>query len=435
MSDTGPKHILVDYGRRSYAFGLRWFVLEEDEQARKAAQAFLKQPGSGYDMFAERKGIYPQYALASSASGLKAGALCAASIVADLFADESWLYVAEIEGAIWITCGREHRIMPGTGDQIFTDVDAAKDAFFKLNPARFKSLVIPASWKQDFYSEQTTGMMAASIDVSNLKDIFQKPSKTTARLENARGGAVGLPALLGGVALMAILAVGWMVFDPFSPSGPSPEEQAEQARLLAEQARLQQEAIYAQLDADRPWELLPPPKGLVEGCLAGLRSMPLTPAGYAFNGGECSAGTVTTSYTRAQSFPSWLREWGQARPEIQIDIDLETSDSFLTSAWEAPPERGPEEIEDYITLARFLNESALLIAGTMSYTQPVQYTYEEYPDYVPLYGVSDLTITTTQPGQWVAALDRLPGIAITTVRLDPDTTTYTLEGKLYVNNR
>jgi hypothetical protein len=424
--ETAPKHILVDYGRRSYAFGLRWFIAEEDESARKAAVTFVKKTGSDFDLFAERKGDYPQYAIAASNEGLKSGAISAAAVVADMMGEGSWLYVAEIQGTIWMTYGRDGRIMP-QGDQVYNDEEEAKRAFEELEPARWKNLLIPPSWKNE-------GLVSGSVETSDITDIFQQSSKKTARLEALSSSGTVVKAALAIVLLAGLGFGGYMVINP-GQEGPTPEEQEKERQRLTDEANRQRQLIYDQLDANKPWQTSPLANLIIERCFQEIQTMPLSPAGYIYAGGECSNGSVTSSYQRGNSFPGWLREWGQNAPDFQVNIDLETSDAFLTKSWDALPERGTEELADYITMVRFLNESALLIEGQMSYTQPIEYKYEEHPEYIPLYGVSDLTITTPQPQQWQLALERLPGIVVNTVRIDTDGAMYTLEGQIYVQNR
>jgi Pilin accessory protein (PilO) len=424
--ETAPKHILVDYGRRSYAFGLRWFIAEEDESARKAAINFVKKTGSDFDLFAERKGDYPQYAIAASNEGLKSGAISAAAVVADMMGEGSWLYVAEIQGTIWMTYGRDGRIMP-QGDQVYNDVDEAKNAFEELEPTRWKNLLIPASWKDE-------GLVSGSVETSDITDIFQQSGKKPARLESLSSQGAVIKAVLA-VAVLAGMGFGAYTLLAPGEQGPTPEELAAQTAEIERIAKEQQEATYAQLDANKPWQASPQAPQIITVCAEQLQSMPLQPAGYVYGGGECSNGSVTATYQRGSSLPTWLREWGQNAPEFQVNIDMETSDAFLTKSWEPLPERGVEELADYITMVQFLNESALLINGQMSYTQPIEYKYEEHPEYIPLYGVSDLTIITPQPQQWQLALERLPGIVINTVRIDTDGAIYTLEGQIYVKNR
>lgn len=431
--DTTPQHLLVEYGRRSYAFGLQWFFAEEDEPVRKQALAFIRRSDSGFDLFGERKGEFPQYTIASSQGGLKAGAIAAASMIADIMPNESWLYVAKIQDSIWITYGRDGRIM-AEGDKVYADEQAAKLAFQALEPGSWKSLTVPQDWKSDLFGDAADGGFGDSVETSDLKDIFQRPGANTVRLQalsstNTIVKAAMLAVLLGGVAFGA-----WYFLMP-TTDGPTPEELALQAQQLEELAQQDKDRIFAELDANKPWEQSPQAPAVIAQCLDTLREMPISPAGYLYESAECTAGTVTATYQRNQSFPGWLREWGQDHPDFQVDVDLETSNAFISTGWEQPPARGPETLSDYVEMLRFLNESALLIAGEMAYTQPVQFVYDEYPDYVPLYGTSDLTITTTEPEQWQLALERLPGVVINTVRRQAEQQSYTLEGHIYVSNR
>ena len=431
--DTSSKHILVDYGRRTYAFGLQWFFGEEDEPTRKQAISFIRRSGNTFDLFGERKGEYPQYTVASSIDGFKPGIIAAASIVAERVDGKGWLYVAEIENAYWITYGRDNRIM-AEGDRIYTSEIEARAAFEALEPSRWPYLAIPKRWKDEMYADRDIGLTDLSVEISDVKELFQHPVKELVRLEALSATATIVKGGLLAVLLSGAAFLGWSFLAP-GPTGPTPEEQAAEAQRLAQLAQQEQERIFAELDASRPWEEVPPAPAFIDGCMAALRAMPLAPARYVYESAECAAGTITGSYQRGTSYPSWLREWSAQHPEFEVDINIETAAAFISRTWEAPGPRGPETLATYVTLTRFLNESALLIPGQMTYTQPVVWTYEEYPEYVPLYGVSDLTITTSEPEQWRLALERLPGITITTVRRQADDASYIMEGQIYVSNR
>lgn len=436
-----PKHLLVDYGRRSYAFGLPWFSADEEEPTRKQALAFIKKLKSNFDLLAERKGEFPQYTIASNEEGMKAGAISAASIVADMVPTEDWLYVAEIEDAVWITYGRDGLIMP-EGDKIYTDVTEAKAAFEKLNPARWKTLAVPSSWHRDMFHRDgdTDGLITSDIEESSLQDIFQSPSKTTARLQAVSNVGTIIKATLGILIIGAVSYFAYQLLTP-EPTGPTPAEVAQQQAIIQQQAEQEKERIFAELDDNKPWQLQSTALNVMENCLTELLDMPLQPAGYQLGEAECRAGVdeqptnVVGVYTREESFPSWLREWSLTNPGFQVDIDLETSGGIITHIADSAPARGPEELADYRTMQQFLVETDLLIDGGMTYTQPVQYTYDEYPDYVPLYGTSDLRISTPQPNQWKLALSSIPGVVINNVRLNVNGMEYTIEGQIYVSTR
>lgn len=436
-----PKHLLVDYGRRSYAFGLPWFTADEEEPTRKQAVAFIKGIDSNFDLLAERKGEYPQYTIAASEEGMRAGAISAASIVAEMVPTEDWLYVAEIEEAIWITYGRDGLIMPD-GDKIYTDVEEAKAAFEELNPTRWKTLSIPGSWQKEMFhrKDDQDALITSDIEESSLQDIFQSPSKLTARLQAVSNTATLLKAFLGISALAVVGYFGYQAFFP-EPEGPTPAQIQQQQQMIIEQQRQDKERIFAELDANKPWILQPRSIQAMDTCLAEILDMPLEPAGYGMMATECRPGVdgnptnVVGSYNRQESYPSWLREWSLTNPDFRVDIDLETSGGIITHTAETHTPRGPEELTDYRTMQQFLVETDLLIEGGMTYTQPIQYTYDEYPDYIPLYGTSDLRIATPQPEQWKLALSNVPGVVINRIQMDVNSMEYIIEGQIYVSTR
>jgi hypothetical protein len=432
--ETKPTYLLVDYSRRSYAFGLPWFSSDEEEPTKKQAISLIKRVQRNYDLIGERGGDYPQYTVASSEEGMKAGAISAASIVAEMVPTDNWLYVAEIEGAYWITCGRDGLIMP-EGDKVYVTEAEARQAFEDLQPARWKTVSVPSSWRDSLHSKsEGVALITSDIEESVLSDIFQKPSKTTARLSAVSSTATILKAFFGILLLGTVAYFAYSILLP-KDTGPTLEESQRMAEEIARTQQEEQEKIYAQLDSEKPWELAPHSNELITLCLESIKGLPLVPAGYQLTQAECISGTTTGTYARNTSYPNWLREWAQTNPEFQIDISVETSDAFISQEFEAPLERGPENLTDYLTMLRTITETDLLVDGELTYTQPIQFTYDEYPEYIPIYGTSDLSIVTTQPEQWKLALERLPGIKIDKVAVSIEQMSYTLSGQIYISNR
>lgn len=438
-STNKSKHLLADSGRRVYAFGLPWFSADEEEPTRKQALNLIKKSQKNHDLIGLRGGDFPQFTVGSTEDGLKSGVISAASIVAEMIGTDNWLYVAEIDGSYWITHGRDNLIMP-EGDVVFENEADALAEFEQLNPTNYKSVSIPAKWKEQYHnrSSEGTALITSDIEISELSDIFQKPSKTTARLN----AVSSLGTIIRAFVLMALVGgLGFGAYSLFFTGGNQGMTQEEiNAMLEAERLRQtnQLQAAYDQLDNNKPWELLPRTIDVMETCLDEIGKMPLQPAGYELSQAQCAGSQIYGTYMRQESYPLWLREWKAESKNgkiYNVSIDTETSNATLTKNFEAPTPRGPDNLESFLNIAKALNEANLLIAGEMTYTQPVKFSVPDYPEYEPMFGTSSLAITTTQPEQWTNMLSRLPGITISNVTLDLTTMEYTINGTVHVATR
>jgi hypothetical protein len=437
-STNKSKHLLADSGRRVYAFGLPWFSADEEEPTRKQALNLIKKSQKNYDLIGIRGGDFPQYTVGSTEDGLKGGVISAASIVAEMMGTDNWLYVAEIDGSFWITHGRDNLIMP-EGDVVFENEADALAEFEDLNPTNYKSVSIPAKWKEQYHnrSGEGTALITSDIEISELSDIFQKPSKTTARLN----AVSSLGTIIRAAVLLALVGgLGYGAYALFFTGGTQGMTQAEiDAMLEAERRRQanQLQAAYDQLDSNRPWELLPNTNAFIETCLDQIGQMPLQPAGYQLSQVQCTGSQVFGTYMREESYPRWLNEWkDQPRnSEYNLSVDIETSNATITKNFDGPAARGPDNLASFLEVAEKLRDADLLISGEMTYTQPVQFTVPDYPEYQPMFGTSSLAITTTQPEQWSTELNTLPGITISNVTLDLTTMEYTINGTVHVATR
>lgn len=429
-------HLLVDYGRRTFVFGLPWFTVPEDEIAKKSAAETVRRSQQSFDLQLLKQDESPQYALASKVSGIKAGAISAAAALSSTMGSDGWLYALEIEGHIWICNGKAGYILPN-GDKVFSDPEEAKAEFLRLEPNKWKSIHVPESWKLPgvFPEERQKFFASDEVLISDASDLFAITPKGWMRL-----GALSPVATIAKVGaavavLSAVTYFGSALLFP-TPDAPPQVDQEHLRRMLAERARAEQQTKYQQFDSQKPWTSIPNAASYGQSCIEVIESMPASAAGFEAVSVTCHPGSVTAELKKSDStYALWLHEWTKNQSEFDIDIAQGGDFAYAVKDVIQLPGRGNEELENYSYVSNVLNEAAAISASDMEISDPVVYQYEEYPDYVPLYGTSEIDITTDEPGAWLDTFKKIGGVEISQITLNPKTMIYNFKGKIYVSNR
>lgn len=429
-------HLVVDYGRRSYVFGLTWLTPIEDETPKKSVQDTLKRSVKSFDLALVRNDEYPQYALAAKADGVRPSAVSAAAALTAMIETDNWLYALEIEGSIWICNGKDGFILPD-GDKVYDDPDEAKAEFLKLEPTRWKSLYVPQAWKEPgaFPDERSSLFQSDEVHVSRVEDIYGVPVQKWMRVNSLSGvAAMAKPgATAAALAAVAYFGFGFIFPSTPEPSGPDMQHTRE---MLAEKARQEMREKYSELDANTPWTTLPTARNYTEACISTLMAMPASIAGYNISALSCDPMTATAILDKTSStFASWLHEWSLQNKQYEIDIAAGGESAFLVEDLPDLASRGNEALKNYPFISSVLTEASAIDQSKIEITDPVQYTYDEYPDYIPIYGQSEISIETQRPEAWMSTFDKISGVEINSISLDPTTMTYKLEGNIYVSNR
>lgn len=432
------RHLIVSFGRANYAFGLDWFSVDEDDGVRKHAGAMAKELGD-YDLAVLRKDDAPQFALASRKDAFKPGTISAAAVVSKMVDTDNWLYVLEVENSIWMCYGSEGKVMPD-GDRVYDSEEEAYRDFLNLEPARWKSLNIPASWRDPDHLAAATGPRYIAGDgtgESNLEEIFYYRTAGWMKLV----GINRMPANLGLLAACGVLVAGagmaWFVLGNHN-DGPTPAEFRQQQEELAAKARAAKVSKFEEFDAKKPWNSLALASDSISNCLSAIKGLPGSPAGYELKSATCAQGSATGTYVNpGDTYAAWLKEWqkkhGSAKFTVNFDGTVKTA--YITTDAELPDSRKEQSLLPFSDAATLLSQAGEISGATLTIQEPVVYHYDQYPDYVPLYGTSELKIETSRPEMWGKTLDRIQGSAIDTISFNPTSNTYTLEGSIYVSNR
>jgi hypothetical protein len=432
-------HKIVSDGRRSIIFGMPWFTLDEGENHRRSATNLIRRMSGHYDLMSARKGEFQQYGIASSISetgAAKSGQYSAARIVADMVATESWLFVMEIEDAIWICCGRDGYILP-TGDQIYTQEDKAKAAFQALSPASFKKVYVPESWKvaRTAKGDELVGGISEDIAVSDIQHFIDFPMAKDCRLVAISPTAGILKASAALVLVGAAIGGAMTILGSGDQAGPTPEEIARQQAILQAQLIAEQESQYAQLDGNKPWLRAARPEHFLSHCVDAIRDMPVTPVGYEVLTVSCTGESVDANVKRTTGYTSWLEEWAETHDRLTVSVDISGTTGLVSRQLTPPSTRSDHDLEPFDKTARALSQAAQVEGSGFNLSQPTAPMLPDHPDYVPLFATSSFDVSTKRPDVWVDQMTKHPGIVINEIAFNVTTQIYKMEGKLYVPNR
>lgn len=430
------KPFVVDYGRRTFVFGLSWFSPFEDDTPAKSAADTIKRSHETYDLVLIRNDDAPQFSIAKKEHGVKSGAIsAAAALCANLHLD-SWLYAMEIDGKIWICNGSNSHILPD-GDQIYDDHEEAKEAFLKLEPSRWKSISVPQSWKLagSFSEEKQRFFVSSEVKVSDQHDVLSVNAQKWMRLkpQSPTSDLAKIAGIVSTIALMVYFGKGFMF--P-TPEPYEPTQNIVTAEMLAERARIQTQSVYDTYDSVKPWASAPRVQEFATACMQAMNEIPVIASGYQAVEINCQQGSAIATMVKGENtYASWLQEWSKSNTDFDVDISQDGLEAFLIS--DIPPlnPRGEDDFKNYSYAASILMETASIEGSKVSISDPVIYHYEEHPDYVPLYGTSQISVDTKRPSAWFASFTKAGGVVIDTITLNPATMSYQLKGKIYVTNR
>lgn len=430
---TGTLQKSVSYGRKTIVFGLPWFTAEEEEQPRKAAAALVKKTMESYDLAVLRRGEFQQYALASSADGARSGSLAGAAIVAELAGLDSWLFVMEIGEDIWICAGRDGYIL-ADGDAIFDNQDKAQEAFRRLNPASFKKVYLPRSWRE--HRQSALEGVADDIEETDIRDFLSYDTPKWAKIQSLSSTGA-LVKTLAGLLVLGALGMGAMVFLGNETVPDDPDAAVRALREIQERERRALADAYAELNGEQPWAVAPLAVDALRSCLDAMGAMPITPVGYKISTITCSGSMIEAEVDRTTGYSTWLREWAQGYSGLEIDIDPSGTTGMVYREIAPAPARGPGLLQDnhaFDTVSTAIFERAQIEGAGVTMTPPTIAVYPDYPDYKPKFATGTFEITTKRPLVWLESFSEFSGFALNSVSYGLDDQNYRMEGKLYVPN-
>jgi hypothetical protein len=426
-------HKTISAGRKTISFGMSWFTAEEDEQPKKLATQLAKRSQDHFDLMVTRRGEFQQFALASTAQGAKSNSSSAAGIIAEIIGLDSWIYVMEIGNSIWICSGRDGYILPD-GDKIYDSVDLAKDAFQQMQPQIYKKIFLPESWQNA--EKVVLEGVSSDTQTTDIRDFVSYDAPKWAKLTKFAGTSTLTTALL---ALLIIAGVGYGGMKYLEPGAPAPTEFDPEA--WAEQMRQEEEReiqqVYQTLDSNRPWGSFPPARPFLQTCLKEIGEMPVNPIGYTVDRIYCTSGSIDAGVTRARGYSTWLQEWAKGYPELSVSTETNGDSGYITKEITTPLARGGHDLqksETFEAISTKIFEIAQIEGAGVTLDQPTVVVLPEYPEYVPMFATGSYQIVTKRPTVWLELMSDYHGLTLDAVSFDLTDKTYTMEGKLYVDN-
>lgn len=296
---------------------------------------------------------------------------------------------------------------------------AARDLFLSLNdmPEEGWDCQVSPDDAQEWWS-LTEGLTAAAL--SRLR--VRPPGQATRRL---------LPAVLLPV-LVAFAVYGFTHHSP--PDVLSPDEVAERARMLAQEAPPPPPRPH-------PWADLPPARGMIQACENAWKAVPVSAGGWLLKEGRCDTDGLTLHWTwlqggTAQSLTRALaRHWPDTPPVIDLmsgarDATLRLPVTFTPGRDETVPDQDTQ----LARAASAWQRQGLTVPFADITPDPVPDEDGVLPPPLPW---KTFTFTLTGPARpsTVTARNDDTGLRIRSVSftLNGATVSYTTEGLLYAS--
>lgn len=430
-------HKTISQGRKTIAFGLTWYTVDEEISPRKAGTTLAREIPGKHDLIVVRKDGAAQFGLGRTAAGAKAGNISAAAIVADLVGVDSWIYVLEIENSTWICSGRDGYILPA-GDRVYETRAAARQAFNDLSPSTFKKVYLPASWKADVAGQEDTEQMARDVEETDVLDFIEYGAPKWGRLSSISSAGAALKLGLGLVLALGLAYGVSAIYASMTAVAPitglTPEQIAATRARIAEEQNKERLARWAQFDANRPWYQMPSASETLGACLEGIRGMPTNPVGYEVTSFFCDGRNIDGSVTRTTGYTTWLEEWATSYPDLEVATNSTGDEGYISRGIEPQALRGAEELREFNLISRAMMQAGQIEGSRVDLTTPAAARIPAEPDYIPFYAKGSFSITTGRPDAWQDFFSDTPGLAITTVTFSTTDKLYKMEGEIYVPN-
>lgn len=408
-SDTHGRHgvVHVEGLKRDYAVGLLWNSVENASNAAKEARAMAGTAGMDSDFYCVRIEGVPQYGLGSQEIGHKAGMPSLAAHAASNKGG-SWLGAFPVRDGFYLLAVKDDAVL-SEYDRFYPSEDEARSAFWDLHQAeRWPESFAPTSWGIEDAEDRA------------IEDFLlgRPPAKLIGVSSSGKLLKIGL----------VVTVVGAAAFGGYSyiEHQREMEEQAriqEMLRLAEERSRAAAENA-AVVVPPPPWEGQPAGTAFLEACADGMRKIGFGTAGWKLTGLSCSEGAVSAELTRAGGTINWVAATlndGDFRPSI-----FPTSETTVVASWamaEMPVH--PKEIEA-VTL---VDVRRYLLSGFEETFTPITFEVGAATDFYA--GLIFTFETGVPPLSYAPILNRIPGLVVTAVALNPDTSIWTVKGQVH----
>lgn len=417
------------------AFGLAWYVVDEEVGAEKDSRRLIKKMKETQDLrvfngYTNEE----QYALTSQVEGGVIGSYSAALALARYYPDRIWLAAIRLDANnIWICRGRNALVFPG-GDIVVDEIEAYQK-FLSMDPGSAAEVIIPADWENlPELAELKSSNRLKVREIDFFADLqFDRGMRIT------KVSSVSLPVLGAAVAAMVCLgsAISMFAAEPPAPVVISNPITAEDLGPTPSERRAERHARY---DTQRPWISSLSVTEAFKACSDREKSMPKNIAGYDLDSFTCEVGSNNAyhDYIVNYGYIAWVKEWAEKNLDDSVRVDLEQDGKSFSLASKFTNVN--ENRDDMIVGTNADNRSVLISASniegaslTIGALQEVDYAD---PDYNPSFGYVDVTIASLRPDIWEGVLKKIPGFVMSSISSTGDNeTVYTLKGQAYAKLR
>ena len=261
--------------KKDYAVGLQWNSLQDTSKAEAEARKYASEPSVSAQVIGVRQSLNPQFAVGFKSYGHKPGMPSLAAHAAKEKGG-SWLGLFEVPGGFYLLAIRDDAII-SEFDRFYDDQSAAIRAFDELRYMNWDDIIAPASI--DLQQKHTTTLEELLVGKPPVR--LQDVHKTSPIIE---------------LSILGFLVIGGFIGISTYLDAQKQAELAEQARVLAEQAR----STVSQQPQEpppppMPWEGMPQGAKFLEKCVAEIRGFQLKIPGWDAKDFFCSSASGTAA--------------------------------------------------------------------------------------------------------------------------------------------
>lgn len=314
---TQPATIPFKVGRKTFVGGMFWQTLDAPRRPMQDAQKIARR--DRFDLVVIRKvGNTAQAGFIRSARGLRVGAYSAAAVLATRLG-RSFIGVFALDDGRYLLCAvRDGTVLPGC--------DVLGGAA-EIRALFLESLDLSSSWDAIYLPADFERPEGVKAQESHLSKLLASRVPASARLNS--------PHLRVSRSMMSILlcaAIGMVAWWGAAQWSHSPHGDAIQTALKPPQAATTQSAPAV----IHPWSQQVRLQAFMSRCMAALRDLPLSLAGWSFEQAQCRLdGAVLTAGYKRQGRAT-VRQFGDAAKAHGFEQPPTFKDEFNSASLELP---------------------------------------------------------------------------------------------------
>lgn len=412
--DAGSGVGKLRIGRRDYAVGLHWDLVNQPSQAEKEARDLAREPRFQADFYCVRHGGTQQLGLGFSRMGHRANMPSLAAHLAAVNGD-GWLGVFEVTGGYYVIGVQSDGIYSET-DRFFADAESAQSFFEEMR----SSMDVGEFFAPEDFSVH--GARTVSIDVLLT-------GKAPVRLKSVGRSGFVIKAIIA-VGLVAGLIGGVSFYLDSLETARLQEQARELAQRAAQSVGAQPEEIEI---PPMPWEGKYQGVAVINSCVDSIKEFTTSVPGWDVQEMICAGTTASARLIRlgqledGASSINWILPYVE-RPGFDpvVSPPATGSGDVVTVDWTL--ERPPLIPVDLKT-APLRDIRKALLATFEGRMTPISLGSADSNEF--WLGMSFSFSTDKDPKVFTDVLSAIPGMIVTQVHHDVATSKWSIEGKAY----